>query len=161
MQVHCPLEPHSPLIQLQLDGGFVTIGDKQRPVPDNPSSQEVHPEGHAWHVGPKKPVAQDSQDEPVKPLGHEHVPAAEQTPFPEQGGEQDDDCRLSNDMDPDALAGSWLTSGIEFHNMTRLLPPADTAAQTFPERATEDAVSGIDVFPTGDVGRPEYEPCPE
>jgi hypothetical protein len=68
---------------------------------------------------------------------------------------------LSNDRDPDALAGSWLTSGIEFHKITRLLLPADTAAQTFPERATEEAVIEMDAFPTGDVGRFEYEPCPE
>ena len=82
-------------------------------------------------------------------------------PFPEQEGEQDDDCRLRSDRDPDALAGSWPTSGIEFHKMTRLLLPADTAAQTFPESATEDAVIGMEAFPTGDVGRLEYEPCPE
>lgn len=82
-------------------------------------------------------------------------------PFPEQAGEHVDDCRLSNDRDPEALAGSWLTSGTEFHRMTRLLLPADTAAQTFPERANEEAINGMDVFPTGDVGRLEYDPCPE
>jgi hypothetical protein len=82
-------------------------------------------------------------------------------PFPEHAGEQDDDCRLSNDRDPEAVAGSWLTSGTEFHMMTRLLLPADMAAHTFPERAIEEAVNGIVVFPTGDEGRPEYEPCPE
>lgn len=36
-QVHWPLAPHSPLAQLQLDGGFVTIGVRQRPVPVIPS----------------------------------------------------------------------------------------------------------------------------
>jgi hypothetical protein len=146
---------------LQLDGRFDTTGTKQRPVPEIPSSHEVHPDGHAWHVGPKKPDEHTSQDAPVNPLGHWHVPEAEQMPFPEHAGEQVDDCRLSNDRDPDALAGSWLTSGTEFHMMTRLLLPADTAAHTFPERAIDEAVNGMVVFPTGDEGRPEYEPCPE
>ena len=39
----------------------------------------------------EKPSAQDSHEDPVRPAGHVHVPELEQTPAPEQGGEQADD----------------------------------------------------------------------
>lgn len=48
-------------------------------------------EGQGWHFGPKKPFAHDSQEEPVKPVGQVHVPLAEHTPLPEQGGVHDED----------------------------------------------------------------------
>jgi hypothetical protein len=46
----------------------------------------------AWLASwPKKPSAQDSHEDPVKPVGQVQVPDAEQTLEPEQGGEQVDD----------------------------------------------------------------------
>ena len=89
-------------MQLQFDGGFVTIGVRQRPVPVIPSSQDVQPEGQALHVGPKYPEAHDSQEVPLNPVGHVQVPEAEQTPFPEQGGEHAVDCKLKRESEPEA-----------------------------------------------------------
>jgi hypothetical protein len=83
------------------------------------------------------------------------VPDDEHTPLPEHTGEQEDDSMLRRDSEPEAVCGSWLTSGIESQMITRLLLPAETAAQTFPEIASDDAVKGIDAFPTGELGRPE------
>lgn len=37
--------------------------------------------------------------------------------------------------------------------MTRLLLPAETSAQTFPESANEDALN-VDAFAMGELGRP-------
>lgn len=92
LQVHWPFDPHWPFRQLQVAGAPVTTGTKHRPEPEIPSSQEVHPEGHGWQVGPKKPFAQDSQDDPVNPVGQVHTPEAEQTPEPAHGGEHAEDC---------------------------------------------------------------------
>lgn len=105
-QAQSPLEPHCPLMQLQLDGGFGTVVERQRPVPEIPWSHEVQPDGQGWQDGPKKPDAHCSHEDPEKPVGHEHVPDAVQTPLPEHGGEQVDDSALSNDSEPEAVAGS-------------------------------------------------------
>lgn len=93
-------------MQLQLDGGFVTTEAMQRPVPVIPPSQDVQPEGQALHVGPKYPVAHDSQEVPLNPVGHVQVPEAEQTPFPEQGGEHAVDCKFKREREPEAAWGS-------------------------------------------------------
>ena len=61
-----------PLRQLHAAEALVLVEERQRPVPEMPSSQVVQPVGQAWHEGPKKPVAQVSQDEPLKPEGHVH-----------------------------------------------------------------------------------------
>lgn len=81
------------------------------------------------------------------------VPEAEQTPFPEQGGEHAVDCKFRSESEPEADCGSWLASGIEFHRITRVLLPAVTSAQAFPESAIEDA-SNVDAFEIGELGRP-------
>ena len=57
-----------------------------------PSSHDVQLAGHGWQLGPKNPDAQDSQDEPVNPVGQEHWPEEEQTPALEQGGVHAFDC---------------------------------------------------------------------
>ena len=113
----------------------------------------MQPEGQALHVGPKYPGAHDSQEVPLNPVGHVHVPEAEQTPLPEQGGEHAVDCKFRRESEPEAVSGSWLTSGIEFQTMTRLLLPAETSAQTFPESANDDALN-VDAFAIGESGRP-------
>lgn len=91
LHVHWPLGWHCPFRQLQLGGALATIGIKQRPDPEMPSSQEEQLLGHGRQFGPKNPCAQVSQDDPVNPGGHEHVPEAEQTPEPEHGGEHAED----------------------------------------------------------------------
>ncbi|KAF7972992.1 hypothetical protein HWV62_16482 [Athelia sp. TMB] len=160
-QVHCPLVPHSPLMQLQLDGGLDTGALRQRPLPLMPSSQSVQPLGHFWQVGPKKPVEHVSQDVPLKPVGHAHVPVAEQTPDPEQGGEHAEDSISTSARDPDEEAGSCVKSGTESQRITRLFAlPAVTATQTLWEIDNESEVMGTDVFTMGDVGSAENDPCP-
>ena len=62
LHVHCPLPPQTPFRQLHDDGGLDTAGTKHFPVPVRPWSHVVQLEGHGWHVGPKKPDAQLSQD---------------------------------------------------------------------------------------------------
>ena len=61
-----------PLRQLHATEALVLVEERQRPVPEMLSSQVVHFVGQAWHEGPKKPVAQVLQDEPLKPEGHVH-----------------------------------------------------------------------------------------
>lgn len=92
LHAHCPFDPHSPLRQLHVDGAFEgRVGTRHRPEPVLPWSHDGHPAGHAWHLGPKNPWAQDSQEEPVKPVGQLHVPEEVQTPEPAHGGEQAED----------------------------------------------------------------------
>ncbi len=67
VQVQAPLDPHSPLIQLHVDGELDTCVTKHLPVPEIPSSHFVQLDGHAWQLEPKKPDAQDSHDSPRKP----------------------------------------------------------------------------------------------
>jgi hypothetical protein len=143
---------------LQLDGGLVTAAVKHRPLPEIPSSQEVHPPGHGWHVGPKKPDAQDSQEVPLKLVGHVHEPEAEQTPDPAQGGEHAADCISTSDKEVADPDGSWPTSGTESQKITRLFELELTASQTLDERDSEPAANGVDVFPIGDVGSGENDP---
>lgn len=91
LQVHDPSDPHTPFRQLHVDGAFLMMGSRHRPLPVIPSSQVVQSAGHAWQVGPKNPGAHVSQDVPLKPGGQLHVPDAEHTPAPAQGGEQAED----------------------------------------------------------------------
>src|SRR5882762_9940243 len=119
-QVHCPFDPHWPFKQLQLEGELLILAVKHRPVPEVPSSQEVQPLGQGWHFGPKKPDAQDSHEVPLKPVGQVHVPEAEQTPDPAQGGEHDVDCISTSERDPEEVDGNCPMSGTESQKMIRL-----------------------------------------
>lgn len=92
LQLHWPSEAQTPLRQLHDEGGLLTTALKHRPLPETPSSQVWQPEGQGEQFGPKNPLAQDSQELPVNPAGHAHVPDAEHMPAPEQAGEQADDC---------------------------------------------------------------------
>jgi hypothetical protein len=105
-QVHFPFDPHRPFSQLQIEGGLMTVVVKHRPLPEIPSSQDVQPLGHDWHVGPKKPDAQDSHEVPLKPEGQVHEPEAEQTPDPEQGGEHAADCMSTREREATEPDGS-------------------------------------------------------
>jgi hypothetical protein len=126
-----------------------------------PWSQEGHPLGHGWHVGPKKPGAQDSHEVPLKPVEQVHEPDAEQTPDPAQGGEHAADCISTREKELAEPDGSWPKSGIESQRMTRLFELELTATQTLDDRDSEPAANGVDVFPDGDVGRGENDPWPE
>ena len=144
VHVHEPLAPHTPLLQLQVDGASATVGIKHRPVPVMPSSQVVQPVGHAWHVGPKNPEAQVSQEVPLNPVWHWHVPDVVHTPAVEQEGVHADDWISKRERDP--CMGSWAMSGTEFQMMTRLLAPASSATHAFDDTANELAVTGVEVF---------------
>lgn len=89
----------------------------------------------------------------MKPVGQVHVPLAEHTPFPEQGGEHDDDWMSRIERAPVATdPGSWETSGTELQKMTRSEPDC-MESQTFEESASDCEVTGVEELPTGDVGR--------
>lgn len=70
LQVHCPFDPQTPFLQLHVVGSLATAGFKHLPEPLTPSSHVLQFAGHAWHLGPKNPKAQDSQDTPVNPEEH-------------------------------------------------------------------------------------------
>jgi hypothetical protein len=93
-------------MQLQLDGGLTTGATKHLPVPEVPSSQEEHPEGHGWQFGPKNPGEHDWQDVPVNPGAQLHVPDGVQTPDPAQGGEHVEDSISRSENEPRLLDGS-------------------------------------------------------
>lgn len=132
----------------------MTTDDKHIPDPDSPSSQSVHPAGHASQLGPKKLEAQDSQEEPVKPGGQIQVPEAEQTPAVEQGGEQAADCKSRRVSEPeDRGEGSWEMSGMVSQTITRsFCEPDDIAAHVLEEMESESASKGTDALETLDVG---------
>jgi hypothetical protein len=138
----------------------VTVVERQRPEPAIPSSHVVQPVGHAWHEGPKNPVAQTSQDEPLKPVGHVHWPDAEQTPEPEHGGEQALDSIAERDIED--MPGSWETSGAESQRTMRLDDPLPvvTAIQTLEDMAIAPAENGVELPDGGDVGRAANCGCP-
>lgn len=140
--MHCPFEPHTPFKQLHDDGGLLTVGTKQRPLPDMPSSHDEQPAGHAWQFAPKKPLAHASHAAPLKPGGQVQVPDAEQMPAPAQGGEHAEDWRSRSEMLlSDDVDGSWDMSGMESHRIRRSVEaePAATAAQTLDESMTDPA----------------------
>ncbi|EED78376.1 predicted protein [Postia placenta Mad-698-R] len=115
-----PSEPQTPLTQSQLDGGLLISGTRHFPVPCKPWSHFSQPAGQGWHVGPKNPSAQDSHEEPVKPVGQTHLPAVEHTPAPAHGGEHAEDCISSSARGLfSVLDGSCDTSGTESQKMTR------------------------------------------
>lgn len=141
---------------MQLSGLLLIVGVRHRPEPVIPSSHDVQPVGHAVQLKPKNPDAQDSQDAPVNPGGQVHVPAAEQTPLPEHGGEQLEDWTSTSASAPDALVGSCATSGTELQSTTRVFAlPAVSANQTLEETTSEPAEMGmaVDELATGAVGR--------
>lgn len=110
-------------------------------------------------MGPKKPVAQVSQDDPAKPAGQTHVPLEEQTPWPEHAGEHALDCMSRRDRGWEVI---WLTSGTASQRMMRLLlAPVDTATHTFVEGTRELAARGVDVFAIGTEGSAENADWPE
>jgi hypothetical protein len=158
---HEPSGAHSPLRQLQADKGLATGGVKHLPVPEIPSSHDEQPAGHAWHVGPKKPAAQVSQDVPLNPGAHVQVPDAEQVPELAQGGEQVEDCMSRSDMEPVLRKGSCAVSGTESHNTTRPLDPNDNATQTLVDMAIDPAVNGVEPLDTGPEGRELNAAWPE
>ena len=115
-------------------------GSRHLPVPVMPSSHDWQSAGQAWHVGPKKPFEQVSQEVPLKPVGQTHVPDAEHTPEPAHGGEHADDWMSSSWEMEDAPEGSCDTSGTLSQKMTRSLDdPDESATQTLDERAREPA----------------------
>jgi hypothetical protein len=146
LQEHCPFDPQLPFRQLQLEGALLTTGTKHLPVPEIPSSQDVQPAGHCWHVGPKKPAAQDSHDEPVNPVGQVHVPEAEHIPEAAQGVEHADDWTSRSERELELPVGSCAMSGTASHRTKRLFEPELTATQTLEERAIELADNGADEF---------------
>jgi hypothetical protein len=145
---------------LQLEGELLILAVKHRPVPEVPSSQEVQPLGQGWHFGPKKPDAQDSHEVPLKPVGQVHVPEAEQTPDPAQGGEHDVDCISTSERDPEEVDGNCPMSGTESQKMIRLFEFEVIASHTLEERDIEPADNGVDVFPIGVEGRAANDPLP-
>lgn len=129
-----------------------------------PSSQEVQPAGHAWQSGPKNPEAQDSQDEPVKPWGQEHVPDAEQIPAPEHGGEHADDWMSRREMLLSEVSdGSCDKSGIGSQRMRRSVEPDPeaTAAHTLDDNMTDPAAVELESLEALLVGSAVKVAAPE
>lgn len=112
-------------------------------------------------MGPKNPGAQVSHDDPVNPAGHVHTPEAEQTPAPEQAGEQADDCMSRRESVFSVPAGSCVTSGTASHRITRSLEPEVRAIHTFEDTASELAVKGMEELAIGVVGSGENPAWPE
>lgn len=78
----------------------------------------------------------------MNPVGHVHVPAAEQIPAPEHGGEQAEDWMSRSDMLlRDTPAGSCERSGAESQRMRRSADPDpdETAAHMLEDSMTEPA----------------------
>ena len=154
LQVHLPLDPHTPLTQLHVEGAFVTLNWRHVPVPEMPSSQSRQPAGQASQLGPKRPEAHDSQDDPVKPLWQTHFPDEEQTPPDEQGVEHAVDCMSTSVSElPNVPDGSCDTSGTESHRMMRSLDELATDIQTSDASAREPAESCFVLFVETLVGR--------
>ena len=116
--------------------------------------------GQGWHLGPKNPEAQDSQDVPVNPEAHLQVPVVVHTPEDAQLGLQADDWSSVRESEPRLLAGSWLTSGIESQTIKRLLLLEFKAAQTVEDKVSDWAASGVEGFPSV-VDRAVNDDCPE
>ena len=133
---HCPLDPHSPLRQLQLAGSLAITSVKHLPEPLVPSSQLVQFCGQAWQVGPKNPESHESHKAPVNPEAHRQVPEIVHTPEAAQLGLQAEDWMSVRESEPRLLAGSWLTSGTASQTITRLLS-AFKAAQTAEDKVSD------------------------
>ena len=147
--------------QLQLEGLLEITGFKQIPVPVVPSSQVVQFDGQGWHLEPKNPGAQDSQDVPVKPEAHLQVPAVVHTPEDAQMGLQAEDWSWVRESEPKLLAGSWLMSGIDSQTIKGLLLLEFMAAQTAEDKVSDWAVSGVVEFPVIVVDRAVNDDRPE
>ncbi|KAJ3884782.1 hypothetical protein GG344DRAFT_83509 [Lentinula edodes] len=150
LQLHWPLDPHSPLRELHEEGALVMLNARHFPVPDMPSSQSRQPEVQAWQDRPKKP---DSQEAPVKPAAHEQVPDDVQIPLLEQAGSQAEDCMSTREREPDTA--SWEKFGTESQKTTRFLEPTLMAAQILDERASDCALREVEELPTGELRRDE------
>jgi len=149
LHVHPPLDPQTPLRQLQLEGGFTTAKAMHLPVPEMPSSQDEHPVGHGSQVEPKNPAAHVSHDVPVKPGAQLQVPDGEQTPDLEQGGEHVADSISRREKEPELPEGSCVISGTESQRINRSLEPVLTAIQTLDEIARDPAESDWEAFVGG------------
>lgn len=111
---------------------------------------------------PKKPGEQVSQEDPVKPGAHVHVPEELQIPAPAHGGEHAEDWMSTRENEPELEDGSCLTSGIESQRIMRLLPfPVLTDTQTLDERAIEPALRGVELLEPGEDDRAENDAWPE
>jgi hypothetical protein len=126
-----------------------------------PSSQVLQFVGHGWHLGPKNPDAQDSQDTPVNPEGHWQLPEDVHTPDAEQLGVQAEDSMSKSERAPWSVCGSCPTSGIASQTMTRPLDTVFSAIHTFDDSTRAFAGIGIDELTSGVVGREEKEAWPE
>jgi len=82
------------------------------------------------------------------------------TPDPEQGGEQAFDSRSVIDREAAEPIGNWDRSGTELHRMMRL-DSACKAAHTPGASASEPALNGTELLPTGEEGRPAKAAVPE
>lgn len=138
-------------------------GWRQRPVPEIPSSHVSQLDGQAVQLGPKNPLAQVSQEEPVNPGEQAHVPADVQVPELAQTGEHTLDSMSSMEMVPALFAGSWETSGTDSQKTTRLLEEPELAIiHTLEESASALADKGVDEFATrGEEGREMNVDSPE
>ncbi|PSR73303.1 hypothetical protein PHLCEN_2v10831 [Hermanssonia centrifuga] len=159
-------EMQSPVPSAHWAVELLTVGIKQRPLPEIPSSQEEHPAGHAWQFGPKKPEAQVSQDVPLNPGGHEHVPDAEQIPAPAHGGEHADDCISRIEiLLSDEPEGNCDKSGIESQRIRRSVEdgPDATAAHMLSETINDPAdveVESLEALFVGSALSPGYSAIP-
>lgn len=104
-------------------------------------------------MGPKKPDSHDSQDAPVKPDAQEQILEDVQTPLLEQAGSHEEDCMSTKEREPETA--SWDMSGIESQNTIREVAPTSTIAQTLEPRTRDWVVNGVEILPTGLVGRGE------
>lgn len=121
LHAHSPFVPQTPFRQLHVAGAFFTGESRHLPDPAIPSSHDVHPASQLWHVAPKCPGAQVSQDEPVNPGRHAQVLDDEQTPpVLEHAGEQDDDWMATRERVEVLPNGSSRMSGTECQSTTRL-----------------------------------------
>lgn len=103
----------------------------------------------------------------MKPAGQEHVPAAEQIPAPEHGGEHAADCISRMESDEESAFDTCARSGMESQRMTRWVEDEleETAAQTFDANMIEPAENVdelIEAFVSGsgvNVPDPEKLAC--
>jgi hypothetical protein len=113
-QVQVPDGLQEPFKQLHLEGALEGTGvERHAPVPDGPSSHLSQLLGHLEQLGPKKPFSQVSQDVPVNPVGHTHLPWVEQIALEEHAGEHVLGWIFLTEMD-EAMAsdgGSWDQNG--------------------------------------------------
>jgi hypothetical protein len=158
VQVQVPAELQEPFKQLHLEGAVDGSGvERHAPVPDGPSSHLSQLLGHLEQLGPKKPGWQSSQDGPVNPAGHTHLPWVEQVALEEQAGEHVLDWISLMEMD-EAMArdgGSWDQNGKLSQITTREVDEpvvASIAAQVLGAMRKEPRPSAVALNVLGLVG---------